>query len=97
MGGRNECMVSSTGGVIFYSERFLVIDHFGVTKSWKAFFDTLIANFFFDCPKSEMGRATRNIQLWIWEIITDTVFKEKESKKSQHGYNIYFCRGICEL
>ena len=97
MGGRNECMGSSTGGVIFYLDCFLVIDHFGVTKSWKAFFDTLIANFFFDCPKSEMGRATRYIQLWIWEIITDTVFKEKESKKSQHGYSIYFCRGICEL
>ena len=87
---------SSTGRVIFYLDCFLVIDHFGVTKSWKAFFDTLIANFFFDCPKSEMGRATRYIQLWIWGIITDTVFVEKESKKSQHGFSISFIRDICE-
>ena len=53
-----KCMVSSTGGVIFYSDSVLVIDHLGVTKSWKAFFDTLITNFFYDCPKSELGRVT---------------------------------------
>ena len=89
-------MVSSTGGVVFYSDSFFVFDHLVLPNHGKLSY-TLITNFFYDCPKSEMGRATHYIQLWIWEIITDTVFKEKESKKSQHGYSIYFCRGVCEL